>query len=355
MSSKMKGGGGKGSKKDGVGGGLVCAHCKKVGELDTMKRCGRCRRACYCSVECQKLHWKKGGHKKVCGKGGSSGNHSDGVLGASPPSDAPLKHPCPICLDNEDDVGEKGMCYSCGQMFCGSCKMSLRERGVTSCPTCRAALDISQTEQVRQLRLLLARPTGRHTPVAQFNLGACYRGGTGVAQDDAEAARWYRLAADGGLEEAQFNPGTFYEDGRVVAQDTTEALRWYRLAADQGSAVGQNSLGLFYAGGIGVAQNDAEAVRWYRLAADQGYATAQCNLGLCYRRGAGVSHDAAESVRWLRLAADQGYADAQFSLASCYGLGTGVAQDIAEAVRWYRLAADQGHAGALTTVARLGK
>jgi hypothetical protein len=62
MSAKNMGGGKKGSKKDGVGGGLVCAHCKKVGELDTMKRCGRCRLACYCSVE---LHWKIGGHKKV--------------------------------------------------------------------------------------------------------------------------------------------------------------------------------------------------------------------------------------------------------------------------------------------------
>jgi hypothetical protein len=67
---KTKGGGKKGSKKDGVGGGLVCAHCKKLGELDTMKRCGRCRRACYCSVECQKLRTtgEKAGTRKCVGK-----------------------------------------------------------------------------------------------------------------------------------------------------------------------------------------------------------------------------------------------------------------------------------------------
>jgi hypothetical protein len=34
---------------------LVCAHCKKVGELDTMKCCGRCKRVNYCSVECQMM------------------------------------------------------------------------------------------------------------------------------------------------------------------------------------------------------------------------------------------------------------------------------------------------------------
>ena len=31
---------------------------------------------------------------------------------------------------------------------------------------------------------------------AQFNLGVRYRDGTGVPQDDAEAVRWYRLAAE---------------------------------------------------------------------------------------------------------------------------------------------------------------
>jgi hypothetical protein len=112
----------------------VCAHCKKVGELDTMKRCGRCRLACYCSVECQKLHWKIGGHKKVCGKVVESGAASDGA-GAS----APLQHPCPICLDNEDDAGDEGMCNSCGQMFCGSCTKTLVRR-IPNCPTCRAPL-----------------------------------------------------------------------------------------------------------------------------------------------------------------------------------------------------------------------
>jgi hypothetical protein len=59
MASKIKGsreeGSSKGSKKDGVGSGLGCAHCKKVGEF-AMKRCWRSRRVCYCSVECQKHH-----------------------------------------------------------------------------------------------------------------------------------------------------------------------------------------------------------------------------------------------------------------------------------------------------------
>ena len=36
-------------------------------------------------------------------------------------------------------------------------------------------------------------------------IGWLYANGQGVARDYAEAARWYRLAADQGIAEAQFN------------------------------------------------------------------------------------------------------------------------------------------------------
>jgi hypothetical protein len=305
---------GKGSKKDGVGGGLVCAHCKKVGELGTMKRCGRCHLVCYCSVECQKLHWKRGGHKKVCRKVGGSGASTNGAS-TSGGGDTPLQHPCPICLDTEDNAGDPGMCFSCGQMFCGSCSDSLVARGVTNCPTCRAALDISEKEQVRLLRQLVARSDGRHIQNAQFSLGACYEDGTGVPQDDAEAVRWYRLAADQGHAKARFNIGVFYKNGTGVVQDDAEAVRWCRLAADQGHAKAQFNIGVCYENGTGVAQDDAEALRWYRLAAEQGNAGAQFNIGVFYKKGIVVVQDDAEALRWWRLAAVQGHANALQILA----------------------------------------
>jgi hypothetical protein len=354
MSSNIKGGGKKGSKKDGVGGGLVCAHCKKVGALDTMKRCSRCRRVCYCSVECQKLHWKKGGHKKVCVVKGSSGDLSDGVFGASGGGGASLKNPCPICLDNEDDAGEEGVCTSCGQMFCGSCKKSLEQRGIANCPTCRAVLGVPAKEDVRRLRQLLARPTGSHTAVAQYTLAYFIKNGTGVAQDIVEAARLYRLAAEGGHMLSQYNIGSCYDNGFGVAQDAAEAVRWYRLAADRGYMHAQNNIGYCYANGTGVAEDALEAVRWYRLAAAQGHAHAQFGLGCMCREGTGVAQDAAEAARWDRLAADQGLSSAQFHVGIRYENGDGVAQDNAEAMRWYRLAAVQGHADAQSAVARLG-
>ena len=58
-----------------------------------------------------------------------------------------------------------------------------------------------------------------------------YSSGQGVPQDFAEAARWYRKAADQGLAEAQANLGDLYFKGRGVTQDNAEAHMWLSIAA----------------------------------------------------------------------------------------------------------------------------
>ena len=106
-----------------------------------------------------------------------------------------------------------------------------------------------------------------------------YDTGQGVPQDDAEADRWYRLAAEQGNASVQYNIGAMYDTGQGVPQDDAEALRWFRLAAEQGNASAQFRLGFTYGTGRGVPQDDAEALRWFRLAAEQGNASAQYNIG----------------------------------------------------------------------------
>jgi hypothetical protein len=58
-----------------------------------------------------------------------------------------------------------------------------------------------------------------------------YDDGQGVPQDDKEAARWYRAAAEQGAAGAQFNLGTMYKHGSGVSQDYVQAFMWYSLAA----------------------------------------------------------------------------------------------------------------------------
>jgi TPR repeat protein len=58
--------------------------------------------------------------------------------------------------------------------------------------------------------------------------------------------------------------------GRGVEQDDAEAANWYRKAAEQGHITAQNNLGVMYERGLGVEQDYAEAASWYRKAAEQG-------------------------------------------------------------------------------------
>ena len=60
----------------------------------------------------------------------------------------------------------------------------------------------------------------------QYNLGVMYRNGWGVPQDDAEAVKWFRLAA--------FNLGWMYRSGKGVPQDHVMAHMWYNIAAANG-------------------------------------------------------------------------------------------------------------------------
>ncbi len=70
--------------------------------------------------------------------------------------------------------------------------------------------------------------------VAQHNLGYMYQHGEGVEENDVDAVKWYRKAAEQGLAVAQYNLGYMYDNGEGVEESDTEAVKWYRNAAAQG-------------------------------------------------------------------------------------------------------------------------
>jgi TPR repeat protein len=139
-------------------------------------------------------------------------------------------------------------------------------------------------------------------------------------QDDAEAARLYRLAVDQGHAGAQFSLGLMFFDGRGPEasgeidfdERLRESVRLFRLAAAQGHAAAQYRLGSAFEHGEGVAQDQSEAVRWYRLAALHGSASAQEEMGTAFEARFGRTSIAkdpaeatAEAIRWYRLAEAQ--------------------------------------------------
>ena len=69
---------------------------------------------------------------------------------------------------------------------------------------------------------------------AQSNLGLMYEIGDGVPEDDKEAVKWYRKAAEQGDAEAQYNLGLMYDKGEGVLEDSVTAYAWCNIAAVNG-------------------------------------------------------------------------------------------------------------------------
>ncbi len=175
-------------------------------------------------------------------------------------------------------------------------------------------------------------------PAAQLDLGWMYENGEGVAKDLAQAVRWYRKAADQGMDRAQYNLGVMYLAGEGLSKDPAEALSWFRKAAEQGHADAQINMGAMYYSGIGVAKDDAQAAEWYRKAAEQGYGGAAYALGWMYVNGYGVQKDEAVALRWLLEGAKKNFVESQLYVARMYARGEGAPKDLTKAVEWFRAA-----------------
>lgn len=209
---------------------------------------------------------------------------------------------------------------------------------------------------------------------AQTLLGEIYARGLGVPRDEAEAARWYGVAAKAGVPEAQFRYAMILIEGRAVPRDDasardlmkaaadagnplaafnygqmliqssptggfTEALGYFRRAADAGVPDAQYALSQLYAYGRGMAAgDDAKAREWLEKAARSGHDTAQIELGIWLINGRGGAKDPAEGFRWLKGAAERGNPIAVNRVAHLYKDGVGAPADRAEAARWTVLA-----------------
>lgn len=121
----------------------------------------------------------------------------------------------------------------------------------------------------------------------QLMLGVLYYYGQGVPQDRAQAAVWYRMAAEQGLVEAQFSLGFQYNFQDGLPRDYALAAFWYRKAAEQGHARAQRQLGALYAFGQVVPPDDEQAEIWYRKATEQGDADAPLFVDYAWLCGEG--------------------------------------------------------------------
>ena len=156
----------------------------------------------------------------------------------------------------------------------------------------------------------LSEAAGKGDPLALFEVAVRYTDGNGVQADRAEAAKWYKLAADRGFAPAQYRLGNMYEKANGVERNLAEAKRYYEMAARQGNAGAMHNLAVLLTSDAAGQPDYKAAADWFIKASDLGVRDSQFNLAILYARGSGVQQSLEESYKWFAIAARDGDADA---------------------------------------------
>ena len=77
---------------------------------------------------------------------------------------------------------------------------------------------------------------------AAQNLGCCYRDGEGGPVDLIEAAKYFRMAAEGDYSPGACNFGLALLRGHGVAQDLEAAEKWLQRASEKGHQLASQEL-----------------------------------------------------------------------------------------------------------------
>ena len=135
-----------------------------------------------------------------------------------------------------------------------------------------------------------------------------------------------------------------YANGEGVPEDDAEAVRWYRKAAEQGDAVAQVPCSVSCTPmANGVPEDDAEAVRWYRKAAEQGHADAQVHtLVSCTPMANACPRTMSRPRAGTLRPPNKDMPVRSTILVSCTPIGEGAPEDDIQAYAWISIAAAQG-------------
>lgn len=110
---------------------------------------------------------------------------------------------------------------------------------------------------------------GRAAAEAAIQLGTFYHYGIGVVQNDAEAAKLFKIGLNGGVKDgsAAFQLGLIYNVGAPgIEANASEAVKWWTLAAEYGNAVAMFNLGVLMMNGSGCDMDPVQAMRWFERA-----------------------------------------------------------------------------------------
>ena len=202
-------------------------------------------------------------------------------------------------------------------------------------------------------------PDGRASKTKRiYELAADYRKAKAVLTDDTLTREEKRGAVDTlerlrreGFTTAAHQLGKVWRDGLCDPPDEKQAEKWFRYAAEAGLDYSQYALSKLLQG----QKRISGALSWYEKAAAQGNQYAQYCLGRLHLSGEEVPKDAARAVEYLTASAGQGNQYAQYALGKLYLMGKDIPRDEEAARRWLTASAEQGNQYAQFLLERIGQ
>lgn len=129
-------------------------------------------------------------------------------------------------------------------------------------------------DQFKAHELFMQAATREVVP-AMYEVALMLERGLGCLANYSEAAFWYEEGAKRGHAESFNNLGALYKEGHGVVQDDARCFICFSRAAEAGLAEGLYNLGLLYDQGIGCEMNNDTALDYCRKAAYKGHEKAK--------------------------------------------------------------------------------
>lgn len=204
---------------------------------------------------------------------------------------------------------------------------------------------------------------------AYYYLACCYRDGKGVEQNQHLAFEWITKAVE--LADAYFSEATIrtkycsqvaevyyflgdlYAQGKGITQNDDQAFKFYKLAANRGVTQAYLLVGNLASQGKGCEKNEKLAFKAYKCAYEldmDNRGEAAYRLALCYEEGKGTDVDITLAIELIETAVSLGNFEAKknkikmlMRLATDFHNGKkGYEIDYKEAIKYASLAAELG-------------
>lgn len=134
-------------------------------------------------------------------------------------------------------------------------------------------------------------------------------------------------------------------------KNDANAFKYFLLAADKGHVDSQNNVGLFLENGKGTVANPLRASEYYRLAADQNFTLAMVNLGDLYSKKGSSFYNLEQALYWYKKAERNKNLKAAFRIGFILDIEY---DNFKEAMPYYRKAGDKGFALAIQSIKASG-